>query len=149
MLVDVFFLGVVHADEGFDRFDNTLCVADQIPVGVLGLKTVGQSPQQPRQVQDLTVGAAHGGEAMPIMQEFRETRIDTTFIVAFMLDNMLANEPGGFSDQADSCFRGSIIQRISDLPQAIERRIEGLMFLMQCPCGGGLHGFTSEAPSRC
>ena len=119
-----------------------------MPIGVLGLEAVGQSLQQPRQVQDLTVCAAHGGKSMPIAEEFRETRIDTTFIVAFMLDNMLAHDRGGFSDQADSCIRGSVIQGISDLPQAIERRIEGLMFLMQCPCGGGLHGFTPEAPSR-
>ena len=31
---------------------------------------------------------AHGGQAMPIMQKLRETRIDTTFIVALVLNDL-------------------------------------------------------------
>ena len=36
MLIDVFFLRIVQAHQGLDRFDHALGVADQVAVGVGG-----------------------------------------------------------------------------------------------------------------
>jgi hypothetical protein len=115
VLVDVFFLRVVEAHEGFNRLDDALRVADEIAVGVLSPQPVRQPRQQSRQMEDFTVRAAHGGETMSLVQDLRKTRIDAALIVALVLDDLPCDETVRLANQDDRSSRGRIIQGIGDL----------------------------------
>ena len=87
MLVDIFLLRIVNAHEGLDGLDDALRISNEIAVSVLGLKAFRKPRQQPCEVEDFTMRPAHRGQAMPIMQKLRETRIDATFVVALVFNN--------------------------------------------------------------
>jgi hypothetical protein len=63
MLVNVFFLGLVKPDQRLDRPNNTLRVADEVAVSVLSTKPSRKAKQQPRQMLNFPVGAAHRSKA--------------------------------------------------------------------------------------
>ena len=45
--------------------------------------------------------SAHGGEASAVLQELRKTWVDTTLIVALMLDDLACDETVRFANQGD------------------------------------------------
>ena len=63
--------------------------------------------------------ATHGGESVSIMKEFRETRIDTTFIVSLMLNNFGEHQTIRFANERHCGFRRSIIKCIGNLTKTI------------------------------
>ena len=64
-LVDILFLRVVEAHQRLDRLDHPLRVADEIAVDVLRRQAFGEAGEQPREVQDLAMRAAHRREPWP------------------------------------------------------------------------------------
>ncbi len=93
--------------------------------------------------------ATHGGEAVAVVKELRETRIDTTFIVSLMLDNFCQHQTICFANERHCGFGGSIIERIGDLTKSIERRVEPQMLLLQSACCCRLHGLSAKPPFGC
>lgn len=100
MLVDIFLLRVVNAHKGLDRLDDALRIPNEIAISVLRLKALGNPSQQPCKVEDLTMRPAHCGQAMTIMQKLRKTRINSTFIVSLVLNDLGCYQSGSFANES-------------------------------------------------
>src|SRR6266853_1881241 len=98
-LIDVLLLRGMHAHQGLDRLDDPLGVADEIAVDILRRQVLHNTRQQPRQMQDLAMGPAHGGEAAALLENADKLRIDIAFVVALVRDNLLLNNLVGLRDQ--------------------------------------------------
>ncbi len=88
MLVNIFFLSIVDAHERLDQFNYTLRIPDQVPIDFNGREAFGEPSKEPRQVDDLPVGSAHRLESVTIEKEFADLRVDSAFILAFVLDDL-------------------------------------------------------------
>ena len=100
MLVDIFLLRVVNAHEGLDGLDDALRIPNEVAICVLRLKAFRNPRQQPCEVEDLTMRPAHCGQAMPIMQKLRKTRINPTFIVALVLNDLGCYHSSSFANES-------------------------------------------------
>src|SRR5579875_4075190 len=148
VFIDVLFLSIMKTHERFDRFDNPLCIPDQIPVGLRWAEPLRETRQEPCQMKDFAVGAAHGAKAMIVRKKARQSRIDGTLVFAFVRDNLLRDEAIGLQDRVNGRLTGGLIQQVGDLPQPIEACFESLMILAQIPCGSSRHGKPVWGPPR-
>ncbi|AGK56537.1 hypothetical protein HYPDE_24258 [Hyphomicrobium denitrificans 1NES1] len=48
VLVDIFLLRVMHSDKSFDRFNNSLRIANEIPIDTFSDHVIGQPGQKSR-----------------------------------------------------------------------------------------------------
>jgi hypothetical protein len=64
VLVDILFLGVVHAHEGLDCLDKALGVADDVSIGLPRVEIVAKPFEETCKVEDLAMRAAHGSKSV-------------------------------------------------------------------------------------
>jgi hypothetical protein len=120
--VDVIFLRRMHADERPDRLDHSLGLANPIMVDLLHRPILDDPGQQAGKVQDLAVGAAHGGKAGAVGENLCQPRIDVAFIVALMIDDLPLDNCIRFHDQGRDALKRGIVHRVSYGSEAIEAR---------------------------
>src|SRR5580704_57545 len=70
-LVNVLLLGIVNAHEAFDGFDDPLRVPDHIAVRLIWVQAIRQARQEPRQMTNLAMCAAHREKAIAVGEETR------------------------------------------------------------------------------
>ena len=135
MLVDVLLLRVVDAHERLDRLDDALGVADEVSIGVSGGETIRHARQQPGLMDDLAVRPAHCPEAVPVGQELGKARIDGGLILTLMRHDVLGDDAVGLANQRHGRRGFGVIERIGDLPQAVELDLKPLVIFPQLPRG--------------
>ena len=119
----------MDAREQFNGFNHALRVADQVTVGVLNPKTAGKPAEQPCEVENFPVRAAHCGQHIPVAQKLGEVRIDAALVFPFVRDDVPRDERVGFVDQRQRAGRCCIVESVRDLTQPIQRRAEVMMSL--------------------
>ena len=60
---------------------------------------------------------AHGGEAVALLENADNLRIDIAFVVALMRNHLPLNDRVGFVDQSDRNLGRRIVKRIGDVAQ--------------------------------
>ena len=81
VLVDVFFLGVMNTHKRLDRFDDTLRVANEIAVRIVGRQPVGNVAQKAAEMHDFAMGSPHRAEAMTVREVSGKSWVDFGFVV--------------------------------------------------------------------
>ena len=107
-------------DQRLDRLNNTLRVADEVAVSVLSTKPSRKAKQQPRQMLNFPVGAAHCGKSGRIGQLLRQPGIKRRFILPLMFDDLSLNDCIGFCHERHRALPLRIIERIGNLTDAVE-----------------------------
>ena len=131
MLVNVFFLGVVKPDQRLDQLNDTLRVADEVAVSVLGAKPSRKAKQQPRQMLNFPVGAAHRGKSGRIGQLLRQPGIKRRLVLPLMFDDLFLNDCIGFCHERHCALRSRIVERIGNLTKAVEALLQRPMILQE------------------
>ncbi len=140
MLINIFFLGIVKAHQRFTRLDHPLRVPDKVAVDVLRPHGIGKSGEQPGEMHDLAVSAAHRGEAVAVMQDLGQTRVDRGFVVALMPHDLVGDERVRFADER-ACFLGAgVVEGVGDAAQAVEGFLQDFVALVQVTGGGRRQG---------
>ena len=71
-LVDVFFLRGVKADQGLDRLDQPLCVANEIAVDIFRRQLLRDAGEQPGKMQYFAMRPAHRRKPVGLPQHLGE-----------------------------------------------------------------------------
>ena len=99
MRVDVLFLRIVEAHKGLDGLDHALGIADQISIGISRHQASRNAIQQPGQMKDFPVRAAHCAQAGCVGEDIGEAGIDGLLILALVHHDALCSNMIGLGNQ--------------------------------------------------
>lgn len=131
MFVNVILLRAMDAYQGFDGFDDPLGITDQVAVRILGRQRAREPGQEPGQMQNLTVSAAHRGKTQAIRQDLDQFWIDPRLVVALVFDDGIAHPRVGLDNEFHRVRACRLVEGIGNFAQTVERAGDFNMSLAQ------------------